>query len=625
LLIKLLSLSRAKKKLILIVFDSTILIAALFVSFSLRLGYWYSPDYNVLLMIFCSPFIAIPIFIRFGLYKSIIRYIGFRSLWSVIKAVSLYALIWGILGFMVAIYEIPRSVILINWLVTLMSIGGFRLTSRWLLIDSKKIHASNVLIYGAGSAGRQLYIALKDSVEYKPIAFIDDSSELQGQSINGVSVISSVNCLEYITKHKVSEVLLAIPSATRKRRNEIINFLISSSVIVRALPSYSKLAQGKIQIEDLHKISIKDLLGRSSVIPDNELMEKNITNKVVFVSGAGGSIGSELCKQILHLQPKMLILYELNEFALYTIDSYLVGNILSKVKIISILGSVNNTKRLDNIFRKFKVNTIYHAAAYKHVPMVEFNSSEGVLNNIFGTISCVEAAIAEKVETFVLISTDKAVRPTNTMGATKRFSEMVLQALSIYQNTTRFSIVRFGNVLDSSGSVIPLFKKQIKAGGPITVTDPKIIRYFMTIPESVQLVIQAGSLGIGGEIFLLDMGEPVLIVDLAKKMIALSGLQVKDKKNPNGDIEITFTGLRHGEKLYEELLIGDNATSTSHPKIMCAKEEFLNWKKLKLIINELEKAIDLNDQKKLRSLLMKAIPEFKPQSEIKDILYTDVQ
>jgi len=625
LLIKLLSLSRAKKKLILIVFDSTILIAALFVSFSLRLGYWYSPDYNVLLMIFCSPFIAIPIFIRFGLYKSIIRYIGFRSLWSVIKAVSLYALIWGILGFMVAIYEIPRSVILINWLVTLMSIGGFRLTSRWLLIDSKKIHASNVLIYGAGSAGRQLYIALKDSVEYKPIAFIDDSSELQGQSINGVSVISSVNCLEYITKHKVSEVLLAIPSATRKRRNEIINFLISSSVIVRALPSYSKLAQGKIQIEDLHKISIKDLLGRSSVIPDNELMEKNITNKVVFVSGAGGSIGSELCKQILHLQPKMLILYELNEFALYTIDSYLVGNILSKVKIISILGSVNNTKRLDNIFRKFKVNTIYHAAAYKHVPMVEFNSSEGVLNNIFGTISCVEAAIAEKVETFVLISTDKAVRPTNTMGATKRFSEMVLQALSIYQNTTRFSIVRFGNVLDSSGSVIPLFKKQIKAGGPVTVTDPKIIRYFMTIPESVQLVIQAGSLGVGGEIFLLDMGEPVLIVDLAKKMIALSGLQVKDKKNPNGDIEITFTGLRHGEKLYEELLIGDNATSTSHPKIMCAKEEFLNWKKLKLIINELEKAIDLNDQKKLRSLLMKAIPEFKPQSEIKDILYTDVQ
>ena len=624
-LIKLLSLSRAKKKLILIVFDSTILIAALFVSFSLRLGYWYSPDYNVLLMIFCSPFIAIPIFIRFGLYKSIIRYIGFRSLWSVIKAVSLYALIWGILGFMVAIYEIPRSVILINWLVTLMSIGGFRLTSRWLLIDSKKIHASNVLIYGAGSAGRQLYIALKDSVEYKPIAFIDDSSELQGQSINGVSVISSVNCLEYITKHKVSEVLLAIPSATRKRRNEIINFLISSSVIVRALPSYSKLAQGKIQIEDLHKISIKDLLGRSSVIPDNELMEKNITNKVVFVSGAGGSIGSELCKQILHLQPKMLILYELNEFALYTIDSYLVGNILSKVKIISILGSVNNTKRLDNIFRKFKVNTIYHAAAYKHVPMVEFNSSEGVLNNIFGTISCAEAAIAEKVETFVLISTDKAVRPTNTMGATKRFSEMVLQALSIYQNTTRFSIVRFGNVLDSSGSVIPLFKKQIKAGGPITVTDPKIIRYFMTIPESVQLVIQAGSLGVGGEIFLLDMGEPVLIVDLAKKMIALSGLQVKDKKNPNGDIEITFTGLRHGEKLYEELLIGDNATSTSHPKIMCAKEEFLNWKKLKLIINELEKAIDLNDQKKLRSLLMKAIPEFKPQSEIKDILYTDVQ
>jgi len=353
-------------------------------------------------------------------------------------------------------------------------------------------------------------------------------------------------------------------------------------------------------------------------------MEKNITDKVVFVSGAGGSIGSELCKQILYLQPKILILYELNEFALYSIDNYLSENLLPEVKIISILGSVNNKKRLSNIFKKFKVNTIYHAAAYKHVPMVESNTSEGVLNNIFGTISCAETAISEKVETFVLISTDKAVRPTNTMGATKRFSEMVLQALSKQQNITRFSIVRFGNVLDSSGSVIPLFKKQIKAGGPITVTDSKIIRYFMTIPESVQLVIQAGSIGLGGEIFLLDMGKPVLIVDLAKKMIALSGLQVKDQNNPGGDIEIIYTGLRYGEKLYEELLIGDNASSTSHPKIMCANEDFLSWGKLKKIADELEKAINLNDHKKLRSLLIKAIPEFKPQSEIRDILYTDI-
>ena len=621
---KLITLSRSNKQLILVFFDSIILITALFLSFSLRLGYWYLPNYNILLMIFCAPIIAIPIFIRFGLYRSIIRYIGFKSLWSVVKAVSLYALIWGILGFMAAIYGIPRSVILINWVVALISIAGARLIARWLLVDNNPIDASNVVIYGAGSAGRQLFIALMDSVEYKPIAFIDDNVELQGQSINGVNVISSINCLDYIKKHEVSEVLLAIPSATRKRRDEIINFLISSSLVVRALPSFSQLAQGKIKIEDLHEISIKDLLGRSSVTPDKKLMEKNITDKVVFVSGAGGSIGSELCKQILYLQPKILILYELNEFALYSIDNYLSENLLPEVKIISILGSVNNKKRLSNIFKKFKVNTIYHAAAYKHVPMVESNTSEGVLNNIFGTISCAETAISEKVETFVLISTDKAVRPTNTMGATKRFSEMVLQALSKQQNITRFSIVRFGNVLDSSGSVIPLFKKQIKAGGPITVTDSKIIRYFMTIPESVQLVIQAGSIGLGGEIFLLDMGKPVLIVDLAKKMIALSGLQVKDQNNPGGDIEIIYTGLRYGEKLYEELLIGDNASSTSHPKIMCANEDFLSWGKLKKIADELEKAINLNDHKKLRSLLIKAIPEFKPQSEIRDILYTDI-
>jgi len=624
LLKKLITLSRSNKQLILVFFDSIILITALFLSFSLRLGYWYLPNYNILLMIFCAPIIAIPIFIRFGLYRSIIRYIGFKSLWSVVKAVSLYALIWGILGFMAAIYGIPRSVILINWVVALISIAGARLIARWLLVDNNPIDASNVVIYGAGSAGRQLFIALMDSVEYKPIAFIDDNVELQGQSINGVNVISSINCLDYIKKHEVSEVLLAIPSATRKRRDEIINFLISSSLVVRALPSFSQLAQGKIKIEDLHEISIKDLLGRSSVTPDKKLMEKNITDKVVFVSGAGGSIGSELCKQILYLQPKILILYELNEFALYSIDNYLSENLLPEVKIISILGSVNNKKRLSNIFKKFKVNTIYHAAAYKHVPMVESNTSEGVLNNIFGTISCAETAISEKVETFVLISTDKAVRPTNTMGATKRFSEMVLQALSKQQNITRFSIVRFGNVLDSSGSVIPLFKKQIKAGGPITVTDSKIIRYFMTIPESVQLVIQAGSIGLGGEIFLLDMGKPVLIVDLAKKMIALSGLQVKDQNNPGGDIEIIYTGLRYGEKLYEELLIGDNASSTSHPKIMCANEDFLSWGKLKKIADELEKAINLNDHKKLRSLLIKAIPEFKPQSEIRDILYTDI-
>ena len=620
---KIINLSRSQKQLILITLDSVILISVLFLSFSLRLGYWYLPSENILYMIWFSPLIATPIFFRFGLYRSIIRYIGLKSLWAVVKAVSLYALIWGILGFMAAVYGIPRSVILINWVIALISIGGIRLIARWILMHNHQNEAINVVIYGAGAAGRQLFIALMGSIEYKPIAFIDDNIELQGQSINGVSVISANNCLEFIKKHEVSEVLLAIPSATRKRRNEIIDFLISSSLVVRALPSVSKFAQGKIKIEDLHAISIKDLLGRTSVIPDKQLMEKNITNKVVFVSGAGGSIGSELCKQIIILKPRVLILYDLNEFALYSIDNHLSEIFLSDVKVISILGSVNNTKRLHRIFNKFNVNTIYHAAAYKHVPMVEFNCSEGVLNNIFGTMSCAKVAIAEKVETFVLISTDKAVRPTNTMGASKRFSEMILQALSKEQDETRFSIVRFGNVLDSSGSVIPLFKKQISSGGPITVTDPKIIRYFMTIPEAVELVIQAGSIGNGGEIFLLDMGKPVLINDLAKKMIALSGLQVKDKNNPNGDIEIIYTGLRSGEKLFEELLIGDNSSKTSHPKIMCADEDSLKWEKLQEIADGLENAIDSNNQKKLRSLLITAIPEFQPQSEIRDILYED--
>jgi FlaA1/EpsC-like NDP-sugar epimerase len=412
-----------------------------------------------------------------------------------------------------------------------------------------------------------------------------------------------------------------MPSASRAKRLAILDTLEPYPVPVRMLPGVSELAQGKVSVGDLREVSIKDLLGRDSVEANKDLLGKNIADKVVVVTGAGGSIGSELCRQIVFLEPKVLILYEMSELALYTIEKELSNIGIYSLDIYPILGSVNNKARLDNVFKQFDVDTIYHAAAYKHVPMVEFNNTEGVNNNIFGTLNCAQAAIDASVETFVLISTDKAVRPTNTMGATKRSAELILQALSAKQSGTKFSMVRFGNVLGSSGSVIPLFKQQIKAGGPITVTDKDIIRYFMTISEAVELVIQAGAMGTGGDVFVLDMGEPVLIQDLAEKMIRLTGLEVKDEAHPDGDIEIKYTGLRAGEKLYEELLIGDNVSETDNPLIMRAQEEMLAWGELKPALDELNGAIESCDHEKLRKLLIQIVPDFKPQCEISDILY----
>ena len=607
--------------------DSVVLILILLFSFSLRLGHWYWPeDTNLLLAIFSAPVIAFLIFIKFGLYRAIIRFIGFRAVWAIAQAVSIYAVIWGVIGFMIAVEGIPRSVILINWALTLLVIGGSRLSARWLFSDthnSSNSQRKNVVIYGAGSAGRQLSTALMQSNEYSPVAFLDDENKIQRQFINGVEVFSLNSLSRLIDDKNVIEVLLAIPSISRMRRNEIIDFLEPYPILVRSLPGVAEIAQGKVKVSDLHEISIQDLLGRDSVPANQKLLNLNVAGKAVMITGAGGSIGSELCRQVLLLKPKLLILYELNEFALYAIDKELLGLNVIDIKIFPILGSVNNTKRLSRVFKKFGVQTIYHAAAYKHVPMVEFNNTEGVNNNIFGTLNIAKTAINENVGTFVLISTDKAVRPTNTMGATKRFAEMILQALSAEQNGTRFTMVRFGNVLDSSGSVIPLFKKQIKDGGPVTVTDKDIVRYFMTIPEAVELVIQAGAMGQGGDVFVLDMGEPIRIADLAKKMIHLSGLQVKDSTNPDGDIEIKYIGLRSGEKLYEELLIGDNVLETDNPMIMRAQEGTLDWNDLKLLLDKLEKAINSDDQKKLRELLIKAVPEFEPQCDIKDLLYSD--
>jgi len=526
-------------------------------------------------------------------------------------------------GYIAAVEGILRSLIFINWLLAIVAIGGSRMIARWLLsgVDNRdsSLESTHVVIYGAGSAGRQLSIALTQSAEYKTAAFIDNDAALLGQSIHGISVVPRDDLGHLIKTKNVTEVLLAIPSLSRAQRNKIIHFLEPYEVLVRSLPSVAELAQGKLRIADLRDVSIKDLLGRDSVSANKELLCLNITNKVVMVTGAGGSIGAELCRQILALKPQVLLLFDLSEFALYGIHKELVNVGMPNVEILPLLGSVTNRKRLSHILGRLDVNTIYHAAAYKHVPMVESNNDEGVSNNIFGTLACAQLAIDHGVDTFVLVSTDKAVRPTNTMGATKRVAELVLQSLA--GSSTCFSIVRFGNVLDSSGSVVPLFREQIKGGGPVTVTDPEILRYFMTIPEAVELVIQAGAMAKGGDVFVLDMGEPVRILDLAQKMIRLSGLRLKDKLNSNGDIEIKFTGLRPGEKLYEELLIGGNVSETDNPMILRAEEEMLAWDDLKLILNELEQAVDSGDQHKLRQLLIKAVPGFKPQSDIADILY----
>jgi len=575
------------------------------------LDQWFFPsgDVDLLLSILLAPVFLLPIFFRFGLYNDVIRYLGLKEIWRIIQAVSLYVIIWGIVIFMGAIEGVPRSVILINWLLLVMAICGSRFFARWLLSEVNANH--NVLIYGAGSSGRQLSRALTYSNEYKPIAFIDDKSKLYGQSINGLKVNSKVDLKALIEKKNIKEVFLAMPSISRIQRNEIIGYLEPYPVIVRSLPSFSELAQGKVKINDLLEIDIKDLLGRESVSPNKDLLKINISEKVVLVTGAGGSIGSELCRQILSLKPKKIVLYEISESSLYLTEQELINMKFFEVEIFPVIGSVGDESRVRNICKYYGVQTIYHAAAYKHVPLVEFNQSQGVLNNAIGTLSAAKAAISSNVETFVLISTDKAVRPANVMGASKRVAELILQAFAKQSHSTCFTMVRFGNVLNSSGSVIPLFKKQIKEGGPITVTHADIVRYFMSIPEAVELVIQAGAMAKGGEVFVLDMGKPIRIFDLAEKMIKLSGLQVINENNPNGDIEIKYTGLRPGEKLYEELLVNGKFTLTDNKLIMCAEEEMISWDELEPILDKIKDAALNTEISKIYKLLNQLIPEFK--------------
>ncbi|EOM7568391.1 polysaccharide biosynthesis protein, partial [Shigella sonnei] len=481
-----------------------------------------------------------------------------------------------------------------------------------------------VLIYGAGESGRQLLPALMQAKEYFPVAFVDDNPRLHKAVIHGVTVYPSDKLSYLVDRYGIKKILLAMPSVSKSQRQKVITRLEHLPCEVLSIPGMVDLVEGRAQISNLKKVSIDDLLGRDPVAPDAKLMAENITGKAVMVTGAGGSIGSELCRQIVRYKPAKLVLFELSEYALYAIEkelSALCDKEVLNVPVIPLLGSVQRQNRLQMVMKSFGIQTVYHAAAYKHVPLVEHNVVEGVRNNVFGTLYCAESAIESGVETFVLISTDKAVRPTNTMGTTKRLAELVLQALSARQSQTRFCMVRFGNVLGSSGSVVPLFEKQIAQGGPVTLTHRDIIRYFMTIPEASQLVIQAGAMGHGGDVFVLDMGDPVKIYDLAKRMIRLSGLSVRDDKNPDGDIAIEVTGLRPGEKLYEELLIGDSVQGTSHPRIMTANEVMLPWQDLSLLLKELDQACHDFDHERIRSLLLQAPAAFNPTDDICDLVW----
>jgi FlaA1/EpsC-like NDP-sugar epimerase len=604
------SLSRRNKQAIMLAFDAITIICIIYASFWIRLGYFFYPSGNELLqmVIYGSPLLAMPIFTGFGLYSEMVRFVGFKALWNIIQAASIYAMLWGLIVLLAHIHDIPRSVILINWVLVILVIGSSRLFARWLF--SEAMSQNCVVIYGAGSAGRQLLNALKQSEEYNPIAFIDDAASIHNTIINDLKVYPPENLQRLIDTKNVKAVLIAMPSLRRSRRQKIISFLEHYKVLVRSVPGIAELAQGKVKVNDLLEVDLSDLLGRESVKPNKELFEKNIANKVVMVTGAGGSIGSELCRQIILLKPRMLVLYELSEPSLYQIDQELKDKNEFNIEVCPILGSVTDKDRVLKICEYYGVQTIYHAAAYKHVPLVEYNSSQGFFNNAIGTKLLAEAAITSNVETFVLISTDKAVRPTNFMGASKRTSEMVLQALAQHTHNTCFTMVRFGNVLDSSGSVIPLFKKQIKEGGPLTVTHVDIVRYFMMIPEAVELVLQAGAMAEGGEVFVLDMGEPVRIYDLAVKMINLSGLELLDENNPEGDIEIQYTGLRPGEKLYEELLIDGKFSETENKLIMRTEEEMMPWDKLEPILTEIYKNGTYTKTGELYRLLKKIVPEF---------------
>lgn len=619
----LLQLPRWQKRLVMLALDCVLLPFAIWAAFALRHSTWIPDLDDGVWLLFLAPLFAIPIFMKLGLYRAVIRYITGHAMMSVLQGVTLSALALATVSTLANLEGIPRSIYIIYWGTAFLLIGGSRYMMRrqFQRLHNRQHDRTRIIVYGAGNSGMQLATALSSSPEFRPVALVDDNPALHNATLQGLKVYAPNDLPDLIESLNVGQVLLAMPSASHARRKEILQVLEPLPVQVRTIPSITDLVDGNVTLGDIREISIEDLLGRDPVPPDTQLLQANITDKIVMVTGAGGSIGSELCRQIAKLSPSQLLLFEQSEFALYTIDQELRTE--THYPVIPLLGSVTDSKRVQQILRTFGVQTIYHAAAYKHVPMVEHNVLEGIRNNVLGTWRTAQAAQQCGVETFVLISTDKAVRPTNTMGATKRCAELLLQALAEKSKNTRFTMVRFGNVLGSSGSVVPLFREQIRQGGPITLTHADIIRYFMTIPEAAQLVIQAGAMGEGGDVFVLDMGEPVRIYDLAKRMIKLSGLQLRDEQHPDGDIEIHVTGLRPGEKLYEELLIGDNVLPTHHSRIMRAQEQQLPLAVLENYIQQFEELITAQNPVAARAVLQQIAKEFTPQCDVVDYEYSN--
>lgn len=654
-----LSISRPAKRGIVLVFDAGICILSVWLAFYLRLGEWKPFSEPVIWATGVSMALALPIFITFGLYRAIFRYSGLQTMVDMARAMLIYAVLFAGVFMFWGVEGVPRRVGLIQPLVLTLLVASSRAFAQvWLggLYNQRLSNGAlpKALIYGAGSAGRQLAAAMANSPEIRVVGFLDDDDRLHGHVLNGLPIHNPATLAEVLNVTSITDVLLAMPSVPRQRRNEILNELKPLKLAVRTLPGLSDIATGKVSLSDVRELEIDDLLGREPVKPNVLLLNMNTHHKTVLVTGAGGSIGSELCRQILKLNPRQLLLVEMSEFALYKIHQELLATLSGErlsivdqvegdateeqfsrtdrlgIEIVPLLASVCDEERMHEVMKTWKPHTVYHAAAYKHVPLVEHNPAEGLRNNVWGTRVCALAAARNGVRNFVLISTDKAVRPTNIMGATKRLAEMLLQALAdvnaavepqrvtATSNRTTFSMVRFGNVLGSSGSVVPLFREQIKKGGPITLTHADITRYFMTIPEAAQLVIQAGAMGEGGDVFVLDMGQPVKIIDLARRMVELSGLTVREEQKPDGDIELVVTGLRPGEKLYEELLIGDNPKPTQHPSILKAHEEFLSWAELESKLNAVSMAMTVNDVPVIRALLKDLVSGYQPNGKVVD-------
>jgi len=629
-------LPRYTKRSLVLILDIGICVFTVWLAFYLRLGEFILISRDIVWATGLSLILVLPIFLISRFYHAIFRYSGFLAIFSVARSIFIYAILYGTIITVITIESIPRTIGIIQPLLLLFGIGGSRLLIQFWLGERNYAHLdkksnSKVLIYGAGRAGRQLVSALQNNYDMQVIGYLDDDDRLHGSTLNDQQIFSPSDIENLIISRGVTHVLLAIPSASQHHRRKIIKKLSAYQLVVRTLPSFSDLVEGRITVSDIQDLNIVDLLGRLAITPNQSLLAKNVSNNIVMITGAGGSIGSELCRQILRLKPKKILLVELNEYALYSIQTelenmqkLLMNNDMNC--IVPLLASVQDENRISKILDTWQPSTIYHAAAYKHVPLVEYNLSEGVKNNVFGSLVLAKAAIKNRVSDFVMISTDKAVRPTNAMGASKRLAEMSLQALfanSQKDNKTKISMVRFGNVLNSSGSVIPLFKNQIHNGGPITLTHKEITRYFMTISEAAELVIQAGAMAKGGDVFVLDMGQPVKIFELAKRMIALSGLKLKDKNDPEGDIEIKIIGLRPGEKLYEELLLGDDPLTTAHPKILRAQDPFLAWSLLEQNLQKLIILLKNNDIEAVITLLQKLIPEYHPSFEITDGTYLE--